>query len=299
MKNKEYGTLKKPLKVYEFVDIIIDLMKQNELIPDGIDYIQGHTWGDGSRELTDYEFDILTSTKWGTNEGIYTDFSIIGCFDEKSTELAETIYIGCAKSLNTSREEFYKMAKLGADFYLTATDYINQNLDDFSWRGYNLKFKEARFSSECSSEEGVIKNIKRYIEDGRDIYNLIITDLTNREIIPVNKYLKKAEIKYIHDEIEYDFDSIRFEKCMDSSYSEYPVMILNAVINGKKGKIYIGEHIRITDGNTSFNADDKDYHTIYGEAINEITDRRIIHDVSIHLNSNKRQIFTMINEGGF
>ncbi len=161
---------KEPFKAYELFDLIYKILKEKNLVPEEIlDYAQSSHYGNGDTPITYYEFDIEAITNYGGNEGIYTDIYISGIFNEYADK-RDRVRIGCFKTLSTKKEDFYKMAKVGADFYMEATDYININIEDFTFIGWNIGYKpndeddEIKWLYEVRAEERIVYNLKNLLK---------------------------------------------------------------------------------------------------------------------------------------
>lgn len=195
--------MKKPMKAYEFFELIIDKIKEQNRFPkitkDGneyelIDYTNSSRYGDGTTEITYYEFDIVTITKYGGCEGIYTDVSIVGRFNEFYDNGMKELHIGTIKTLFTDEEAMYSMFKLAADVYIIGTQYINDNIDDFSWLGFSIRHKDKKGGFEVYTEEAVVKKLVQL----KDWYHTnpsdyIITDLRTRKVLDTEKFVKRME----------------------------------------------------------------------------------------------------------
>lgn len=84
---------------------------------------------------------------------------------------------------------------------------------------------------------------------------------------------------------------------MDSHYNTYPIMNIDAEIEGRKAKLYIGPSIYITDGNVSAAYYGENYHYVYGEIIEKELEEEIISSVMEQYNlENPEEVFEMINE---
>ena len=194
MKNKAYSTLTKPMTACELVDNVLAKMKEEKLYPDFLDYAHGDSYRDGTREITYYGFDVETVTKYGCNEGVYTDFYLMGIFDAtEPLDKRERIYVGCAKTLNEGKEAVREMYEFAANFYITATKYINENINDFSWKGFDMRFEGEQCSHECYTDEQIISVLERYIQKGKDLSKLVITRLEDREILPIKPFVDQIE----------------------------------------------------------------------------------------------------------
>ena len=177
----------KPYKCNELFDEII---KRIEL-PGYIDYALSSDY-EANPEIRNYSFDLYTITKYGGSEGVYTDVYIKGYIVDNET--INNINIGTIKTLDEGPEAIKEMYSLAADIYLTGTDFINKNLDDFTWIGYKVTITPGdNFSYEYGSEESMIRGLERLKSRGIDLSNVQITSLATRKSVDPEKYLPKDE----------------------------------------------------------------------------------------------------------
>lgn len=181
----------KPYTAYELFEEIINKIET----PDWIEYAlaSNHSYNEASHiQLKYYEFEIITTTKYGGSEGVYTDVYITGNYMGPDDDFLDKkpVHIGTVKTLEKGPEAVRKMYGFAADIYIAGTDFVNRNLDDFTWAGYKLKLKpEDRFSFEFGSEESMRRRIDKMLEDGEDLSQAIITDLSTRKVFDSSKYI--------------------------------------------------------------------------------------------------------------
>ena len=157
---------KKPYKASELFN---EICKQLTL-PDILDYYRGEDLHD--EEIRGYEWDFGNDLEFGTNEGIYLTMYA------KSKD--KEIMLGMFKTLVTSAEAMHKMASLLADFIIVGTKFVNENLDDFTWSGYNVKPVGALCSYDCTTIE---RAKKRYEELRQKYDDVVVFDYANRKEI--------------------------------------------------------------------------------------------------------------------
>ena len=163
--------------------------------PEWVDYAlaSNHSYDEASRiQLKYYEFEIYTTTRYGGSEGVYTDVYITGNYLGPDDDFLDKkpIHIGTVKTLEEGPEAVKKMYGLAADIYIVATDFVNKNIDDFTWAGYKVKLHPGdRVSYEFSSEESMQRRLNKMLEDGEDLSQAVITELSTRKIIDSGKYI--------------------------------------------------------------------------------------------------------------
>jgi len=81
--------------------------------------------------VSNYEFDLCTDVRFGSNEGIYLGIYIDGLFEENQNE-SRLLRIGGYKTLNTDLEAMKIMGELGGVIVYHGRNYINSHLDRFS-----------------------------------------------------------------------------------------------------------------------------------------------------------------------
>ena len=100
-------------------------------LPEGIlDYAKP---APGRIPITGYNWDVWSSLRFGENEGIY--LCIGAAFQPENC----IIYLGTFKTLQTDLDAMRKMGRLLADIVYTVRDFVNNNLDDFDWTGYEVR----------------------------------------------------------------------------------------------------------------------------------------------------------------
>lgn len=150
--------MKKKLYTNETLfNTIVNILKEKGLLPDILDYDLS------DRNITDIktcEWDCTADLRFGGNEGIYLDVYAEGSLGSGNTKTR----LGVFKTLGESKEDFYKMAKLQADFIWEVRDFVNQNLHDFDWTGYDVEFYKGGEQTMCvwtAHKESVDRILKR------------------------------------------------------------------------------------------------------------------------------------------
>ena len=130
---------KKPYKASELFEEICKRIT----LPDILDY---HLGSHSDIEITSYEFDFGNHLEFGGNEGIY-----LNMYAEFSDGKRHNL--GTFKTLREDRAALEQMAKLLSDFIFEGKWFVNQNLDDFTWEGYNVKGKGQVISKDVPTLE--------------------------------------------------------------------------------------------------------------------------------------------------
>lgn len=120
--------MKKPMTTEELFNKIQGILKEKGKLPDILDYgLATHN----PVPIRTYEFDLKSDLAYGGSEGIYLSLWIeYFVNDERHTDS-----VGTFKTLDNSNEAMHIMADLLADFIIEEYDYVNANLDDFTWEG--------------------------------------------------------------------------------------------------------------------------------------------------------------------
>lgn len=115
-------------------DTIVSILKEKGLYPEGLDYdlVEQRTICD----MKTYEWACKGDLAFGGNEGIYLDIYAVGDLGDGNKK----VRLGVFKTLGESREDFYMMAKLQADFIWETSVFVNAHMDDFTWTGYDLDY---------------------------------------------------------------------------------------------------------------------------------------------------------------
>ena len=85
--------------------------------------------------ILDIEFDVLATTKYGGNEGIYTDLWINGNIGNSQNN---SYHICTCKTLYEDDEHFRQMALFGAEFQILSRKWIDQHFDQLIRTGVKL-----------------------------------------------------------------------------------------------------------------------------------------------------------------
>lgn len=168
---------KKPYTNKDLFEIIVNTLKEKGLLPDILDYSKPDIT---TEEIKTYEFDICGDLAFGGSEGAYLTVFIEGCFGRDR----KRIYLGTFKTLNEDLESFRTMATLEADFIWYGREFVEDNLDDFEWTGYRVKFfsgetcKMDCSTTKMSRAQDLIKKRYKYEWD----YAVIIDNSTKKEV---------------------------------------------------------------------------------------------------------------------
>ena len=168
---KSMKTRKKPYMNEELFEVIVDILKKKNLLPDILDYHLAERHD--SKEIRSYEWDTIGIINFGGSEGIYLDVYAQGEIGNNESK----VRLGTFKTLNRSREDFYIMAKLQTDFVYETNDFVNEYIDNFTWTGYNVRFyKEDKRTMGYTTwrKEDIDNIIKRHMK--YDFDRVVITD---------------------------------------------------------------------------------------------------------------------------
>lgn len=152
---------KKPYTGYELFNVITDILKDKDLIPDIVDYTSART--EAVTLIKNEEFEIRPVLMYGGSEGFYIDINLYGNF-----EYEKEFTIGVIKTLSTSPEDIHKMAVLAADYVIYGTEFINKNLDDFTFYGYDV-YVDGKAVLTCGSLERAEKRAEIYEKNGHEV----------------------------------------------------------------------------------------------------------------------------------
>lgn len=157
---------KKPYKASELFDEICKRIT----LPEILDYQHG-SYKD--IDIDSYEFDFGNHLEFGGSEGIY-----LTLYAEYSSD--RRVQLGTFKTLHETREGLETMAKLLADFIFEGKWFVNENLDDFTWSGYNVKAKGQLVSKDVATIERA-REIKAQLLEKHD--EVEIFDYANRKYV--------------------------------------------------------------------------------------------------------------------
>lgn len=179
--------LNRPYNQFELFEEIIKRVN----IPDFVEYASAPSY-DTKHQIRYYEFDVATETKYGGSEGVYTDVYISGYI--RNADDYEKIHIGTIKTLNEGPEAIREMYQLAAEVYLAGNDFINKNLDAFTWIGYKLTLHPGdKFHFEYSSKDSLYRGIEQLKNRGEDLSEVKIIDLSNRKELDPEPYIPKDD----------------------------------------------------------------------------------------------------------
>lgn len=170
------GRVSKPTNQGLF-DTVVEVLKEQGKLPDILDYSLHEN---NLKELSDYQFNCTYKLDYGGSEGIYLDCYIEGICGED--DKYSRVPLGTFKTLSTSEEAMVEMGKLAGFFTFALSKYVNSNLDDFSWKGFEVKFcKEDgsyAFGYSYSTKE---KAMQRADENKSKFMKVIMRDNKTRE----------------------------------------------------------------------------------------------------------------------
>lgn len=147
--------MKKPMTTEGLFNRIYGILKEKEKLPDILDYgLAAYN----PVPITDYGFDVKNNLNYGGSEGIYLDLWIEYYEDNKKQEKG----LGTFKTLRTDNEAMHIMAALLADVIIEECAYVNENIDDFIWKGADVhpideSGKRSEWGYSCGSMEAALK----------------------------------------------------------------------------------------------------------------------------------------------
>ena len=121
----------------ELFELIDKMLEEKGVKPDNLDYGLG---GDALCIILSEEFAIVPRVVYGSSEGIYLDIRLEGTEGFVSTGNENIVTLGTYKTLGESKEDYIKMAIIGAEFFFTLREYINSHSDEFNWTGTDALF---------------------------------------------------------------------------------------------------------------------------------------------------------------
>lgn len=163
--------------------VVMDQLREESKVPDGLlDYALPTA---DRYDLRDYGFDVLGCVNYGSSEGIYIDLFFRGDIGDPQSRMQGEI--GTIKTLERSDEAFRQMAILMADFQIAATLFLNSNLDDFTWVGFDIDYYRHGSDKPCygitckgyKTLSQAVQEAKRTLEAYRDKYQYEYAVVTN------------------------------------------------------------------------------------------------------------------------
>lgn len=175
---------KKPYTTAELFEIINAKLKAEGLLPESIlDY------GLATRNVIPVkkiEWDTIGIVNFGDSEGIYLDIYLDGVIDEENERKHASC--GLYKTLETNKNAFKTMSDLNAEFVFALREMVYENMDDFTWTGYDVRLysDDGKYHygySEAPSLERAKslaeRDINRY--NGKLAYAIIVDNATKKE----------------------------------------------------------------------------------------------------------------------
>lgn len=165
---------------------IISKVKESGKWPDDlVDYALPSNYD--KTGLYNYAFDPQFVLKPGSNEGYYLDLAIYGNFS--LTDSVNSLSLGTIKTLDESEDGVRKMADLYGECLIAYTSIMNDNLDAFTRKGYDLHFldkegKRLGFGySGLKDLESALEEFQRFHDINPETYceAVIRNNLTRKE----------------------------------------------------------------------------------------------------------------------
>ena len=155
-------TLKRPMNTAEFFTKICDILTDKGMMPSILDYALPVY---NPVLITTSEFEFKNNLDYGSSEGVYLDLWLEIDKDDKTIK-AE---LGTFKTLLEDYPAMEAMGKLLAGFIFEGRKYVNKNLDNFNWQGWEVyafddNGKKAGFSYSCSSMDSAIVQKDKLME---------------------------------------------------------------------------------------------------------------------------------------
>lgn len=156
--------------------IILNKLKENDLLPSILDYSQG--WNDPASIDTD-EWDCLFHVAFGCSEGIYLTVYMEGNIGKGINRLN----LGTFKTLYDSKEAYKTMSDLGVEFVFALRKFVEENSDSFCWTGYTLQIveegKPKATTCWCSSHQSAMKRVRRHLQLHSNDSVIVLKNETN------------------------------------------------------------------------------------------------------------------------
>ena len=188
----------KPYTSSELFGIIVGQLKEKSMLPNNLDYIQG---AKESVPVSSTEIGITNTLDFGANEGIYLDLTLK--IYNPGSMIYETVPLGTFKTLDEDRDSMIEMGRILANFVVELRDFINDNLEDFTWSGYTLEpilkdGSKATYTLYVGTYERAIRQAETFLAKP-EISRIFIMDNATRDVreyIP-NPAANKGVIRWI------------------------------------------------------------------------------------------------------
>lgn len=166
---------------------LVELIKESGNWPKHIHYAIGNDMKrvpEGGKFYSD-EFTVYYKLGYGGSEGIYLDIYVEGYYSSDVDSVCR-MDIGTVKTLDTSSEAFYDMAKLGADFVLQSRQFLRDHGDDFTWQGWGV-FRTGNVlrGIYCPTEDRVLEYAKDWEDAG--CVDILVKNFSSREVFTYHR----------------------------------------------------------------------------------------------------------------
>ena len=144
--------------------------------------------GSGSEMILSEEFDVVPYIVHGSSEGIYLSM-ILETGDDAMVFSSHKprLKLGTYKTLYTDKDAYKKMAMLGAEFVFALRDYVNTNMDEFNWTGFDLSLfrreNEPAGKMWVYSHERVVERARHFVgrQSSSEAFAVIRNNETEKE----------------------------------------------------------------------------------------------------------------------
>lgn len=136
------GTIRGPYTNAELFELTNKALMEKGLLPTILDY----GLAESEKVVIDtYEWDVIGIPNFGGSEGIYLDLYADGVVTRQAeAPKRKRVPLGTYKTLGRSKADFLEMCRLLTEFVFSLTDFINTNMDRFTWIGYDIRFYDER-----------------------------------------------------------------------------------------------------------------------------------------------------------
>lgn len=180
------GTIRGPYTNAELFDLTNKALMEKGLLPTILDY----GLAESKKVVIDtYEWDVIGIPNFGGSEGIYLDLYADGVVTrQEEAPKRKRVPLGAYKTLGRSKADFLEMCRLLTEFVFSLTDFINTNMDRFTWIGYDIRFYDERSKTLYGySEVKTMEKCREYFDKAREqnpkITHAIVINNTTGETI--------------------------------------------------------------------------------------------------------------------
>lgn len=174
MAKKKIPGIQRPYTFSEFFSIIEQYANERGLVNVELDYFNVCSL-ERDTEITDYDCEFYSETRYGGSEGIYTVF-----YMRKGEKVMR---FATAKNLCTDDENFVNMHVFGAKITLLINETVWKNREMFEWSGYNVGHeKDGKRQTVwiCARRENAEMRARELLKDGA--VKVFIRDNATRKI---------------------------------------------------------------------------------------------------------------------